>query len=153
MYIQFSMRRQVKFAYQLVFIIFLFFVCILGWNFHDMPRLNVFVIHWFESGLFWWGVAFVDLYIYMYVRINFFFFNLLRTFCPHLSSFFVLFILHYVSAKFHLWPSSGDLTATSDRNAESCKLKKAKGEIWPKRREEETTQKNYQDDKKSAINK
>ena len=33
---------------------------------------------------------------------------------------FVLFLLHYVSAKFHLWPSSGDLTAISDRNAESC---------------------------------
>ena len=32
-------------------------------------------------------------------------------------------------------------------------LKKARGEIWPKRSEEETT-KNYQDeDKKSAINK
>ena len=37
-------------------------------------------------------------------------------------------------------------------------MKKARGEIWPKRREGETTtkkkQKNYQDeDKKSAINK
>ena len=34
-----------------------------------------------------------------------------------------------------------------------CGLKKARGEIWPKPSEEETTQ-NYQDeDKKSAINK
>ena len=33
-------------------------------------------------------------------------------------------------------------------------LKNARGEIWPQRNEEETTQKNYQDeDKKSAINK
>ena len=32
---------------------------------------------------------------------------------------FVLFLLHYVSAKFRLCPSSGDLTATSDRNGES----------------------------------
>ena len=44
----------------------------------------------------------------------------MRTFCHHFSSFCVLFLLHYVSAKFHLWPSSDDLTATSDRNAESC---------------------------------
>ena len=44
------------------------------------------------------------------LRINFY---LLRTFCPHLGSvflfFFVCFFFHYVSAKFHLWPSSGDL--------------------------------------------
>ena len=40
-------------------------------------------------------------------RINF---HLLRTFCPHLGSFFLwCFFFHYVSAKFHLWPSSGDL--------------------------------------------
>ena len=47
------------------------------------------------------------------LRINFFFnFYLLRTFYPHLGSFsFVLFLLspRYVSAKFHLCPSSGDL--------------------------------------------
>ena len=31
------------------------------------------------------------------------------------------FFFHYVSAKFHLWPSSGDFfTVTSDRNTESC---------------------------------
>ena len=40
--------------------------------------------------------------------IRVFIFYLLRTFCPHLGSF-VLFLLHYVSDKFHLWPSSGDL--------------------------------------------
>ena len=34
--------------------------------------------------------------------------------------FLCCFFFHYVSAKFHLWPSSGDFTATSDRNAESC---------------------------------
>ena len=32
-------------------------------------------------------------------------------------------------------------------------LKKARSEIWPKRREEETAHKTYKDDKKSAINK
>ena len=37
-------------------------------------------------------------------------FYLLWTFCPHLSRFFLCcFFFHYVSAKFHLWPSSGDL--------------------------------------------
>ena len=53
------------------------------------------------------------------LRINFY---LLQTFCPHLGSFFCVccFFFHYVSAKYHLWPSSGDFTATSDRNAESC---------------------------------
>ena len=45
------------------------------------------------------------------LRINFY---LLRTFCPHLGSFFLVyfvccFFFHYVSAKFHLWLSSGDL--------------------------------------------
>ena len=40
------------------------------------------------------------------LRINFY---LLQTFCPHLGSFFVCFFFHYVSATFHLWPSSGDL--------------------------------------------
>ena len=50
---------------------------------------------------------------------------------------FVLFLLHYVSTKFNLWPSPGDLTATSDRNVVKKKQHK-----------------NYQDeDKKSAINK
>ena len=43
------------------------------------------------------------------------------TFCPHLGSFFAgCFFFYYVSAKFHLWPSSADFTATSDRNAKSC---------------------------------
>ena len=37
------------------------------------------------------------------------FFYLLRTFCPHLGSFLYCFFFLYVSAKFHLWPSSGDL--------------------------------------------
>ena len=35
--------------------------------------------------------------------------KLLRTSCPHLGSFWCYFFFHYVSAKFHLWPSSGDL--------------------------------------------
>ena len=30
-------------------------------------------------------------------------------FCLHLGSFLCCFFFHYVSAKFHLWPSSGDL--------------------------------------------
>ena len=38
------------------------------------------------------------------LRINFY---LLQTFCPHLGIFFVV-SSHYVSAKFHLRPSSGD---------------------------------------------
>ena len=40
------------------------------------------------------------------LRINFY---LLRTFCLRLGSVCVVFFFHYVSAKFHLWPSSGDL--------------------------------------------
>ena len=40
------------------------------------------------------------------LRINFY---LLRTFPPHLGSFMCCFFFYYVSAKFHLWPSSGDL--------------------------------------------
>ena len=37
-------------------------------------------------------------------------FYLLRTFCPHLGSFFWGgFFFYYVSVKFHHWPSSGDL--------------------------------------------
>ena len=51
------------------------------------------------------------------LRINFY---LLLTFYSHLGRFCVVLFFHYVSAKFHLWPSSGDFTATSDRNAESC---------------------------------
>ena len=42
----------------------------------------------------------------LHLRINFY---LLRTFCPYLGSFLCCFFFHYVSAKFHLWPSSGDL--------------------------------------------
>ena len=38
--------------------------------------------------------------------------------CKH--RFLCCFFFHYVSAKFYLWPSSGDFTVTSDRNAESC---------------------------------
>ena len=39
----------------------------------------------------------------------FFFIYLLQTFFSHLGSFCVVSSFHYVSAKFHLWPSSGDL--------------------------------------------
>ena len=46
-------------------------------------------------------------YVHKHIhRINFY---LLRTFPPHLGSFLCCFFFHYVSAKFHLWPSSGDL--------------------------------------------
>ena len=48
------------------------------------------------------------------LRINFY---LLQTFCLHLGSFLCCFF-HYVSAKFHLWPSSGDFYR--DKNDESC---------------------------------
>ena len=43
---------------------------------------------------------------FLNLRINFY---LLRTFCPHHGSFLCCFFFHYVSAKFHLWPSSCDL--------------------------------------------
>ena len=81
------------------------------------------------------SIRFRELIIYFF----YFLFYLLRTFYPHLGSFcvvssffyffilfiadfililvvFVLYLLHYISAKFHLWPSPDDLTATSDRN-------------------------------------
>ena len=79
------------------------------------------------------------------LRINF---DLLRTFCPHLGSFFFLcFFFHYVSAKFHLWPSSGDFYA----------IRRTEVKFGRNVVKEETThkkQKKYQDeDKKSAINK
>ena len=43
---------------------------------------------------------------FLNLRINFY---LLRIFFPHLGSFCVVSSFTYVSAKFHLWPSSGDL--------------------------------------------
>ena len=68
-------------------------------------------------------------------RINFFIYCGL--FVLILGSFLCCFFFHYVSAKFHLWPSSGDLPRKCGRNVVK----------------EETRQKNYQDeDKKSAIN-
>ena len=36
-------------------------------------------------------------------------FLFIAEFCPHLGSFLCYFFFHYDSAKFHLWPSSGDL--------------------------------------------
>ena len=78
--------------------------------FYGITTLSVIVFNWiiFEMRL-------------LHLRINFY---LLRTFCPHPCSFCLFFVyclfFHYVSAKFHLWPSSGDFTATSDRNDESC---------------------------------
>ena len=62
------------------------FVLVFNWNHFEMRLLNL--------------------------RINFY---LLRTFLIHLGSLFVFvfflccFFFHYFSAKFHLWPSSGDL--------------------------------------------
>ena len=38
--------------------------------------------------------------------------------------FLCCFFFHYVSARFHLWPSSGDFTATSDRNERRNNTKK-----------------------------
>ena len=61
-------------------LVILYFTLVFNWNHFEMRLLNL--------------------------RINFY---LLRTFCPHLGSFCVVSSFHYVSAKFHLWPSSGDL--------------------------------------------
>ena len=143
----------------------------------------------FQMGLYYYAKLYRFIYIvliwpsqeignqYFYVRINFY---LLQTFCPHLGSFLCCFFFHFVSAKFHLWPSSGDLprprigmlslvTVSPVITAfHSCclshhaflsevavnHLKKARSEIWPKRSEKRNNTKNYQDeDKKSAINK
>ena len=46
--------------------------------------------------------------ILKYVELELIFY-LLRTFCSHLGCFLCCFFFHYVSAKFHFWPSSGDL--------------------------------------------
>ena len=136
-------------------------------------------------------------FVHSYKGMNFY---LLRTFCPHLGSFLCCFFFHYVSAKFHLWPSSGDLPTVPGEHCQKIvvsnptqagqrftwsktwcdrqqlwkavitgdtvtrfsipievavnHLKKARGEIWPKRSESRNNTKNYQDeDKKSAINK
>ena len=51
------------------------------------------------------------------LRINFLF---IADFLSSSWQFLCCFFFHNVWAKFHLWPSSGDFTATSDRNAESC---------------------------------
>ena len=65
-------------------------------------------------------------------------FYLLRTFCPHLGSFCVVRL-----------QDSALLSEVAVNH-----LKKARGEIWPKRSEKKKQHKNYQDeDKKSAINK
>ena len=58
----------------------LIFVLVFNWNHFEMRLFNL--------------------------RINFY---LLRTFPPHLGSFCVVSSFHYVSAKVHLWPSSGVL--------------------------------------------
>ena len=62
-----------------------------------MPNLFVYRICKFVDKYFFWEIIFI----------------LLQTFCPHLGSFFGVFLwcffFHYISAKFHLWPSSGDL--------------------------------------------
>ena len=92
---------------------------------HYIPKSTVFNWNHFEMRL-------------LNLRINF---HLLRTFCPHhLGSFF----FHYVSAKFHLWPSPGDLprsrigmmslvTVSPVITAfHSCCLSHHVFEIWPK---------------------
>ena len=84
-------------------------------------------------------------------RINFLF---IADFLSSSWYFFVVVSSHYVSAKFHHWPSSGDQPAFLFETQDAVNhLKKARGEIWSKRSEKKQ-QKNYQDeDKKSAINK
>ena len=58
-------------------------------------------------------------YLENFYRINFFIY-LLRTFCPHLGSFFVLFLLSLRFGQISLLAFVRWFTATSDRNAESC---------------------------------
>ena len=78
--------------------LFVFILCLLGHRFLLYYHINLKNIYT------------PCLYIYKrtrsVLRINFY---LLRTFPPKLGSFLCCFFFHYVSAKFHLWPSSGDL--------------------------------------------
>ena len=68
------------YIYIYIYIYISFVLIVFNWNHFEMRLLNLRII-----------------------------FYLLRTFCPHLGSFRVDFFFHYVSAKLHLWPSSGDL--------------------------------------------
>ena len=81
------------------------------------------------------------------LRINSFFFFIYYRLFVLILVVFLLFLLHYVLPKFHHWPSSGDkprpwlLDSAFLSEVAVNHLKKARGEIWPKRSEEETTTK------------
>ena len=83
--------------------------------------INISSIHWKTFLLHVWIVFSWNQFEMRLLNLRIIFknFYLLRTFFLILVVF-VLFLLHYISAKFRLWPSSGDLIETSDRNAESC---------------------------------
>ena len=95
------------------------------------------------------------------LRINFFY--LLRTFFLHLSSYFIilfiyffLFLLHYVSAKFPLWPSSGYKTQHSYPRSRLITRRRPEVKFGRNvvKKKQQQKRKNYQDeDKKSTINK
>ena len=95
-------------------------------------------------------------------------FYLLRTFCPHLGRVFFVcvccFFFHNVSAKYHLWPSSGDLPRprigilgiplqdSSFLSEVAVKhMKKTRGEIWPKRTERRNNTQKKQNKKKTKM--
>ena len=74
-----------------------------------MPNPLYIYIYIYRIWLFRLFNAKSSLYIYIrYIRFRELIFYLLRTFCPHLGSVLCCFFFHYVSAKFHIWPSSGD---------------------------------------------
>ena len=80
----------------------------------SMTILNAFTKNRYENLL---KAPYIYIYIYIWELIFLFIADFLSS---SWVFFFCCFFFHYVSAEFHLWPSSGDLTATSDRNAESC---------------------------------
>ena len=91
---------QKKFTTKNIYIYF--FVIVFNSNRFEMRLLNLRINFFIYSGLF---------VLILVVCLFFFFFFFLCVYC---------FFFYYVSAKFHLWPSSGDFTMTSDRNDESC---------------------------------
>ena len=112
-------------------LVFYFFLCVCMWW---VVWLVGWLVLWrFKSSIILCQSHFNNcLLIGIILRWNFFIWELIFIYC----GFFVLilvfylcvcvcvccfFFFHYVSTKFHLWPSSGDFfTATLDRNDESC---------------------------------
>ena len=75
-----------------------------NYNMHNMKNVKYFSLHRTKIYLSLIGIIFEMRLLNL--RINSY---LLRTFFPHLGSFLCCLFFHYVLAKFHLWPSSGDL--------------------------------------------